>query len=137
MGQTRVTSTFRNFPAWDDGGDILRLPALTSAVHADVCVIGLGGSGLSCIHELIDNGASVVGIDAGTVGGGAAGRNGGFLLAGTASFYHDSVKELGRVRARAIHKLTLTEIDRIERETPAVGAEERLAPDCGISRGAG
>jgi len=39
----------------------------------------LGGSGLTCIHELLELGVRVAGIDATTVGGGAAGQNGGFL----------------------------------------------------------
>jgi glycine/D-amino acid oxidase-like deaminating enzyme len=49
-------------------------------------VIGLGGSGLAAVLEARSLGLSVIGIDAGMVAGGAAGRNGGFLLEGTASF---------------------------------------------------
>jgi glycine/D-amino acid oxidase-like deaminating enzyme len=41
--------------------------------------------------ELASSGFNVVGIDAVDVGAGAAGRNGGFLLAGDSDFYHDSV----------------------------------------------
>jgi glycine/D-amino acid oxidase-like deaminating enzyme len=52
------------------------------------------------------------------VAGGAAGRNGGFLLAGAARFYHAAVAEYGRARALAIYRLTLAEIDRIAAETP-------------------
>ena len=105
-------------PVWDDGRRTA-LPALAADVEADVCVIGLGGSGLSCIAEAIAQGASVVGIDAGEVGGGAAGRNGGFFLAGLARFYHDTVASLGRERARAVYRLTLDEMDRMAAETPA------------------
>jgi ribulose 1,5-bisphosphate synthetase/thiazole synthase len=54
-------------------------PTLTDTIAVDVCVIGLGGSGLTCIHELLELGVRVAGIDATTVGGGAAGQNGGFL----------------------------------------------------------
>ncbi|HET7274236.1 MAG TPA: FAD-dependent oxidoreductase, partial [Longimicrobiaceae bacterium] len=70
-----------NVPVWDDAR-WEALPALHGDVEADVCVIGLGGSGLSCARELLDMGQRVVGLDARSVGGGAAGRNGGFLLAG-------------------------------------------------------
>lgn len=94
-------------------------PPLEGAAHADVCVVGLGGSGLSCVRELRRLGASVVGLDAGRVGWGAAGRNGGFLLAGLAPFYHDVVERFGRERARALYALTLGELDRIATETPA------------------
>src|SRR6476661_4102255 len=102
--------------AWDDS-PWRELPPLETHAEADVCVVGLGGSGLVCVNELLALGKTVIGIDAGTVGGGAAGRNGGFLLAGAASFYHDLVEQLGRDKARELYGLTLEEIDRIESET--------------------
>ena len=107
-----------NIPAWVEQLESVDYPMLTGDVEADVCVVGLGGSGLSCIHELLRLGQRVIGIDAGTVGGGAAGRNGGFLLAGTAEFYHDTVAALGRDRTRPIYQLTLDELDRMSLETP-------------------
>lgn len=108
-----------NVPAWGDAEAPLALPSLAGDVDADVCVVGLGGSGLTCIHELLDLGAArVIGIDAGTIGGGAAGRNGGFLLAGAAEFHHDAVATVGRERAVALYRLTLAELERIERATP-------------------
>lgn len=94
-------------------------PPLEGSAHADVCVVGLGGSGLSCVRELRRLGASVVGLDAGRVGWGAAGRNGGFLLAGLAPFYHDAVERFGRARARTMYALTMEELERIATETPA------------------
>ena len=126
-------------PVWEDGvweG----LPALTDDLAAEVCVVGLGGSGLTCVLELARAGAAVVGVDAGQVGGGAAGRNGGFLLAGAYDFYHDAVRRHGRERALALYRATLDEIGRIARETPdavrltgslriAASAEEEA--DCG------
>ena len=106
-------------PAWEDG-NWTPLPSLTSHVETDVCVVGLGGSGLTCVNALLALGKRVVGIDAGIIGGGAAGRNGGFLLAGTSEFYHDSVASLGRERAKKIYQLTVDEIERIATETPEV-----------------
>jgi glycine/D-amino acid oxidase-like deaminating enzyme len=88
-------------------------------VHADICVVGLGGSGLAAVHELLDLGQRVVGIDAGAVAGGAAGRNGGLLLAGPADFHHDAVRTVGRERARALYRRTLDELARMQSETPA------------------
>jgi gamma-glutamylputrescine oxidase len=105
-------------PVWEDGG-IARWPPLQAAAAADACVVGLGGSGLACVHELLDLGLDVIAIDAGTVAGGAAGRNGGFLLAGTAHFHHDAVALHGRERALAIYQLTLQQLHRMEQETPA------------------
>jgi gamma-glutamylputrescine oxidase len=107
-----------NTPAWSDGIPAASFPKFSGDAETDVCVVGLGGSGLSCIHELLRLGQRVIGIDAGTVGGGAAGRNGGFLLAGTVAFHHDTVATLGRDRARRIYQLTLAEMDRISSETP-------------------
>lgn len=104
---------------WDDASSApLLLPSLQGEVSADVCVVGLGGSGLACIRELQRLGASVVGVDADRVGGGAGGRNGGFLLAGLAPFHHDAVQRYGRARARALYELTLEELDRITADGP-------------------
>ena len=91
---------------------------LEGVIETDVCVVGLGGSGLACVGELLKLGVRVVGLDARQVAGGAAGRNGGFLLGGTAAFHHDAVKELGRERAAALYRLTLQELDRMTEETP-------------------
>ncbi|MBK5306652.1 MAG: FAD-binding oxidoreductase [Frankiaceae bacterium] len=94
------------------------LPPLDGDAETDVCVVGLGGSGLTAVHELIDRGVRAVGIDAGSVAGGAAGGNGGFLLAGLAWPHYQMVATLGRDRAAALHRLTLDEIDRIGATTP-------------------
>lgn len=92
--------------------------ALRGDVETDVCVIGLGGSGLAATHRLLDLGQRVVAIDAGIVAGGAAGRNGGFLLAGAMDFYHDAVHLHGRDRAKALYQRTLVELDRMQQQTP-------------------
>ena len=81
-------------------------------------MIGLGGSGLTAIGELLSRGEDVIGIDAHDVGAGAAGRNGGFLLAGAYDFYHDAVRLHGQKQARSIYDATLQEIARIAEATP-------------------
>src|SRR5690349_20340902 len=103
-------------PLWGDPADWTNPPPLRGDVRADVCVVGLGGSGLAAVGALLDAGATVAGLDAGPVGGGAAGRNGGFLLAGAARFYHDAVAAWGRERAAGLYRETLAEIDRLARE---------------------
>jgi gamma-glutamylputrescine oxidase len=113
-----VSPALPNRPRWDDH-DWPGLAPLARDVEAEVCVVGLGGTGLSCITEALRLGArSVIGIDATDVAAGAAGRNGGFLLAGTADFHHDAVAALGRERAVAITRLTLAEMQRIAAEVP-------------------
>jgi gamma-glutamylputrescine oxidase len=107
-----------NAPIWGEH-ETLSLPALDGELDADVCVVGLGGSGLSCVRALLEAGQRVVGIDAKSVAGGAAGRNGGFLLGGLAMFHHDAVTRVGRRAAVAIYEQTLKQIDRMAEETPS------------------
>ncbi len=106
-----------NQPLWDDH-PWSPLPQLEGNREAELCVIGLGGSGLSATLEGLRLGRRVIGLDAGMVAGGAAGRNGGFVLAGVAKFYHETVAQLGRDRAKELYALTLQEIDRMSAETP-------------------
>ena len=103
-------------PVWGDPGDAERPGPLREAVAADVCVVGLGGSGLAAVGAALEAGASVVGLDAGPIAGGAAGRNGGFLLAGGARFHHDAVAAWGEERAVGIYQESLRELDRLEAE---------------------
>lgn len=104
-------------PVWE-GGDRPSLPTLEGHLSADLCVVGLGGSGLTAVRAALDEGRSVVGIDAGWVGGAAAGRNAGFLLAGMAPFHHDLADAVGAERATALYRLTQAEIARMAAETP-------------------
>jgi glycine/D-amino acid oxidase-like deaminating enzyme len=103
-------------PVWGDPVAWENPPPLAGAVAADVCVVGLGGSGLAAVGAALEAGASVVGIDAGPIAGGAAGRNGGFLLAGGALFHHAAVEAWGEERAVGIYKESLTELDRLAGE---------------------
>jgi glycine/D-amino acid oxidase-like deaminating enzyme len=129
-----------NVPVWDDGA-WTPLPALQGDIDADTVVVGLGGSGLTAIAELLDRGERVVGLDASDVGAGAAGRNGGFLLSGAYDFYHDAVRLHGRTRAHAIYQATLREMRRIADEAPGtvrwtgsrrLAASEEEVADCRV-----
>ncbi|HEY0969746.1 MAG TPA: FAD-binding oxidoreductase [Gemmatimonadales bacterium] len=106
-----------NVPVWERHPRAAPQP-LVGTVECDVAVVGLGGSGLACVRELLADGARVVGVEAGRIAGGAAGRNGGFLLAGLASFHHDAAAAIGRERATRLYRLTLEEMDRMTAETP-------------------
>lgn len=123
---------------WDDarGQTFARI---AGDVAADICVVGLGVSGLCATIEAAALGRTVVGLDAGTVVGGAAGRNGGILRAGLARFHHEAVQALGRERAAALYRLTAAEIDRAAAETPGavrrtgslrVAADDEEWADC-------
>ena len=82
-------------------------PPLAADIEVDACVIGGGVGGLSCAHRLAEHGIETVLLEAGTVAGGASGRNGGFLIAGTALFHNDARKREGPERAREIYARTL------------------------------
>lgn len=99
-------------PAWQEP------PSLTAPEETDVCVVGLGGSGLRAVLELRDSGLDVVGIDAGPVAGQAAGRNGGLVLAGIAAFHHEAATLLGEDTAADWYRETLGEVGRMLAETP-------------------
>ncbi|MFY8206929.1 MAG: NAD(P)/FAD-dependent oxidoreductase, partial [Arenimonas sp.] len=55
-------------------------PPLQGAVHADVCIVGAGYTGLSSALHLAEAGYSVVVVEAAKVGWGASGRNGGQIV---------------------------------------------------------
>lgn len=61
------------------------LPALDSAIEADICVVGGGLAGLCSALELAERGYSVVLLEAQRIGWGASGRNGGQALVGFSS----------------------------------------------------
>jgi glycine/D-amino acid oxidase-like deaminating enzyme len=82
-------------------------PPLEADVETDVCIVGGGVAGLSCALRLARRGIHALVLEAGTVAGGASGRNGGFLIAGTAIFHNDARRQLGAERARALYARTL------------------------------
>jgi gamma-glutamylputrescine oxidase len=105
--------------AWDHDPVVAAwpgLPTLDGDRTADVCVVGLGASGLAAVRAAADRGLSVIGIDAGRVAAGAAGRNGGFLLAGPAKALHLCIESWGAEAARWLYRETLAELDAVEVE---------------------
>jgi gamma-glutamylputrescine oxidase len=102
---------------WDDRAAD-GLGPLDGDARADVCVVGLGVAGLTAAATVAAHGRSVVGVEAGAVGAGASGRNGGFLLAGLADFHHVAAETLGPEAATAWYRVTLGELDRAESLAP-------------------
>jgi gamma-glutamylputrescine oxidase len=101
---------------WDDDPIVASwdgLPALAGDTSADACVVGLGGSGLAAVEACLERGLSVIGVDAGRVAAGAAGRNGGFLLGGADSYLHNTIAAWGADAAVALYRATLTELDHL------------------------
>ncbi len=79
-----------------------RYPALEQRVTADVAIIGAGITGAACALWLARAGSSVIVLEQQTVAHGASGRNGGFLIAGTAETYDRAIALYGRERARRL-----------------------------------
>jgi gamma-glutamylputrescine oxidase len=79
----------------------------------DVIVIGGGVTGCSCALQLASAGVRVRLHEAGRIGGGASGRNGGFALRGAAPAYDSLVRSLGRERARSLMALTESGLARL------------------------
>lgn len=73
--------------------------------EADVAIIGAGITGAAAALWLSRAGQRVAVVEARRVAAGASGRNGGFLLGGTAELYVDAVAQFGHERARRIWAL--------------------------------
>jgi glycine/D-amino acid oxidase-like deaminating enzyme len=97
-------------------------PALEEAVEAEACVVGGGVAGLSCARRLAQHGIETIVLERGTVAGGASGRNGGFLLAGTAVFHNDARERYGTERARAMYARTLEAQEEVYELAAELGA---------------
>jgi len=100
--------------------------ALEGDVEVEACVIGGGVGGLSCARRLAQLGIETVLLEAGTVAGGASGRNGGFLIAGVAAFHNDARKQYGAERARAMYARTLDAQRDIFALAQELGADEAV-----------
>jgi len=73
-------------------------PPLEGEHRADVCIIGGGFTGLSAALRLAEHGASVAVLEAGQVGAGASGRNGGQVIPGLKLDPTELTALLGRER---------------------------------------
>ena len=112
-------------PFWLDAPYEPRSP-LEGDIEVEACVIGGGVGGLSCARRLAQHGIETVLLEAGTVAGGASGRNGGFLIAGTAAFHNDARERYGVERARAMYARTLEAQREIYELAAELGAGDSL-----------
>jgi glycine/D-amino acid oxidase-like deaminating enzyme len=96
--------------------------------RADVAIIGGGYTGLSAARTLGRQGADVVLLEEHTVGWGASGRNGGFILPGFKPEMEELYRRLGAERAARMFRLTLDAIRYVE----GIISEERI--DCDFVR---
>lgn len=78
---------------WEASADPLGIdtPPLTGEETCDIAVIGAGFTGLSAALELAGQGIGVRVLEAGRVGWGASGRNGGFACMGSHKLSYDTM----------------------------------------------
>ena len=83
--------------------------------RVDVAVVGGGFTGLSAALAFGRRGASVAVLDAGRMGGGASGRNGGQCNTGVAQDYAALRAQLGVERAQGCYRAYAAAVDTVER----------------------
>lgn len=87
---------------------------LQESISADVVIVGAGLAGLSAAIELAQAGRQVVLLEAGLVGGGASGRNGGQAIHGLACDQESIEAQVGLSEAKKIWAMTLEALDIVQ-----------------------
>jgi glycine/D-amino acid oxidase-like deaminating enzyme len=90
-------------------------PAQSLPETADVAIIGAGFTGLSAALALAKRGASVVVVEAETIGWGASSRNGGMVLPGLKLGVDKLIPTYGRELTRRMYAASLESIACVER----------------------
>ncbi len=106
MAQVSIDPATDSLSYWHATTDPL-VPSAVLPQTSDIVVIGGGLLGCWTAYWLARDGASVTLLERTAIGWGATGRNGGFLVGGTALGYPKLVETVGREHARNLHRLTL------------------------------
>jgi glycine/D-amino acid oxidase-like deaminating enzyme len=103
-------------------------PACPLPKTVDVAVIGAGFTGLSAARTLAKRGATVVVLEAETIGWGASSRNGGMVLTGLKLGVNKLIAMYGRERTQRMYAASVASMDCVEQ----LIREENI--DCNFSR---
>ncbi|MGB7204804.1 MAG: FAD-binding oxidoreductase [Anderseniella sp.] len=106
----------KNVPSyWQASAEPLgrSISPLAGDVTADVAVIGGGYAGLHCALQLVKtHGLKVCVLEAGDIGWGASGRNGGFCCPGSTKLsYGELISKFGLEETRRFHKAQREAVD--------------------------
>jgi glycine/D-amino acid oxidase-like deaminating enzyme len=99
---------------WTEAAPLPRLPASPLPASTDVAIIGGGYTGLAAARSLARRGTDVTLLERHTLGWGASGRNGGFVLPGYKPGMEELDRRLGSERASRMFQLTLDAIRFLE-----------------------
>ncbi len=124
-------STLAKAPSWYEASANARVtyPVLQSDSECDVVIVGAGYTGLSAALALAEKNYRVVVLDAGRVGDGASGRNGGQICSG----YNPAMSKI----ARWVGTHTAQQLWDMAEEAKALVAErvDRYKIDCDLRWG--
>ena len=99
---------------YGDSSSAVNRPALNGEIHADICIIGGGYTGLSAALHLCQQGKSVVLLESGRIAQGASGRNGGHVGVGQRVDQATLESRLGQDYASSLWQLGLEAVDLVE-----------------------
>jgi glycine/D-amino acid oxidase-like deaminating enzyme len=108
---------------WESAAPLPPLPLAPLPGRVDVAVIGGGYTGLAAARALAQGGASVAVLEQGRIGGGASGRNGGFVLPGYKAELAAIVRRHGLPVARQLFEASLEALRFVERLVAEEGIE--------------
>jgi len=98
-------------------------PPLQGDAACDVAIVGGGLAGLSAALELAARGRRVALLEAGEIGAGASGRNGGQVIAGLACDHAVIEAQLGLDDARRVYAMTLEAVALVRERIAALGLD--------------
>ena len=111
------------------GGEVPARPALVGRTEAETCIVGGGLAGLGMALSLAERGRASVLLEAGRIGDGASGRNGGMASAGFTRGHGFVAARAGAAVADALYRLSLDGLALLRRR---IG---RHAIACGLVEG--
>lgn len=97
--------------------------SLQDSISTDVAIVGGGLAGLSAAIELAERGYNVVLLEAGEVGSGASGRNGGQAIHGLACDQTTIEAQLGLAEAQRIWAMSLEAVALIKQRSLRYGID--------------